>query len=118
MRVEVLMKMLTVVLMVLFVSAGVSEAKEKERAEDIIQDMSTKLNRGVVNILTGWVELPRQMVKAGRDKSWWASVPVGVPAGVMMTVGRTGVGVFETVFFFIPTDDSYDPILEPGYVWQ
>lgn len=111
------MKFFAVLLMVLFISTGVAFA-EDELAEDVVQEMSTKLNRGILNILTGWVEVPRQILKAGHDKAWWAAVPVGLPSGAMMALGRTGVGAFETVFFFVPIGEDYDAILEPAYVWQ
>lgn len=91
---------------------------ELSHAEGVVQDMSTKLNRGLCNILTGWGEIPRQMIVSGCDKGGWAVLPVGLPAGAIMTVVRTGVGVFETVFFCVPIDDSYGPIIDPAFVWQ
>jgi len=92
--------------------------QELSHAEGLVQDMSAKLCRGVVNVLTGLGEIPRQMIISGRDRGWWAVLPVGIPAGVIMTVGRTGVGVFETGTFFIPINDSYGPIMDPAFVWQ
>lgn len=86
--------------------------------EDVVQDMSSKLCRGVSNILTGWGEIPRQMIVSGRDKGWWAVLPVGIPSGAIMTVARTGVGIFETAFFFTPVSDSYGPVMNPAFVWQ
>lgn len=86
--------------------------------EDVVQDMSSKLCRGVFNILTGWGEIPRQMIVSGCDKGWWAVLPVGIPSGAIMTVARTGVGVFETVFFMAPINDSYGPVMNPAFVWQ
>ena len=86
--------------------------------EDTVQDMSSKLNRGVFNVLTGLGEIPRQMIVSGCDKGWWAPIPVGIPAGVIMAVVRTGVGVFETATFFIPINHSYEPIMDPAFVWQ
>jgi len=117
------MRYVTILLIVCFALAGVSQAemvagKQMDRAEDTVQDMSNKLCRGVFNILTGWGEIPRQMVKSGHDRGWWAVLPVGIPSGIIMGVGRTGVGVFETVLFFVPIDDSYEAILEPAFVWQ
>ena len=113
------MRFLAILLLVLFVTAGVVHAEnDPAYAENIVQDMSSKLNRGVWNILTGWGEIPRQMIKSGHDRGWWAVLPVGIPAGAMMTVGRTCVGAFEVVTFFIPFDDSYGPLLDPGFVWQ
>ena len=113
------MRILTILFLGFLMSAGSLRAENAPSyAEDVVQDMSSKLNRGVVNVLTGWGEIPRQMIKTGHDKSGWAVIPGGIPAGVIMTVARTGVGLFETVFFFVPIHDSYDPILEPAYVWQ
>lgn len=91
---------------------------ELSHAEGVVQDMSAKLNRGIFNILTGWGEIPRQMIVSGCDKGWWAVLPVGIPAGAIMTVARTGVGVFETGLFFVPINDSYGPIMDPAFVWQ
>lgn len=87
-------------------------------SEEIVQDMSSKLCRGVFNVLTGWGEIPRQMVKSGKDKGWWAVLPIGIPAGAIMTVVRTGTGAFETLTFIVPIDDSYGPIIDPAFVWQ
>jgi putative exosortase-associated protein (TIGR04073 family) len=113
----------TVLAVVLFIGAGCVQAEkvaghQLSEAEEIVQDMSSKLWRGVFNVATGWVEVPRQMIKAGKDKGWWAVVPIGVPSGAMMAVTRTGVGVFETATFIAPIDDSYGPIMKPAYVWQ
>jgi putative exosortase-associated protein (TIGR04073 family) len=98
--------------------AEIVAGHELSSAEDIVQDMSSKLNRGVANILTGWGEIPRQMIVSGQDKGWWAVLPVGIPAGALMTVVRTATGVFETGLFFVPINDSYGPLIDPAFVWQ
>jgi putative exosortase-associated protein (TIGR04073 family) len=97
---------------------GAATDNELTHTETTVQAMSSKLNRGVFNILTGWGEIPRQMIVSGRDRGWWAVLPVGIPAGAIMTVVRTGVGVFETGAFFVPINDSYGPIIDPAFVWQ
>jgi putative exosortase-associated protein (TIGR04073 family) len=116
------MRISFILLLILLTSAGAvrgaATANELTHTEETIQAMSSKLNRGVVNILTGWGEIPRQMAISGCDKGWWAVLPVGIPAGVIMTVVRTGVGLFETGLFFVPINDSYGPIIEPAFVWQ
>ncbi|MGE4488346.1 MAG: exosortase system-associated protein, TIGR04073 family [Kiritimatiellales bacterium] len=117
------MRLKSLVFLVLFALAGTLWAEkiaghELSQAEGIVQDMSSKLNRGLMNILTGWCEIPRQMIIAGRDKGLLTVIPVGIPAGAIMTVVRTGTGVFETVFFFTPVNDSYGPLIDPAYVWQ
>ena len=98
--------------------AEVIAGHEVSHAEGLVQEMSGKLCRGVVNVLTGWGEIPRQMIITGRDRSGWLVIPVGIPAGALMTVVRTATGVFETGLFFVPINDSYDSFLDPAYVWQ
>jgi len=102
------MRFLTILILVFVVLSGAAYAEMvsgQPQAEDVVQDMSSKLWRGVVNVFTGWGEIPRQMIKSGHDKGWWAVIPVGIPSGAIMTVARTGVGIFETVLFFAPIDD-------------
>lgn len=117
------MRFFTVVFAVLLISSTGVQAEtvaghKLSQSEEIVQDMSSKLCRGVCNVLTGWGEIPRQMIKSGKDKGWWAILPIGVPAGAIMTVVRTGTGAFETVTFIAPIDDSYGPIMDPAFVWQ
>lgn len=100
------------------VRGGTATANELTHTEATVQAMSSKLNRGIFNILTGWGEIPRQMIISGRNKGWWAPIPVGIPAGAIMTVVRTGVGIFDTVTFFIPINDSYEALMDPAFVWQ
>lgn len=112
-----------VIILLLALSATALRAEtvaghELSETEGLVQDMSLKLNRGVFNVLTGWGEIPRQMIISGRDRGWWAVLPVGIPAGAMMTVVRTAVGVFETGTFFIPINDTYGPLIDPAFVWQ
>ena len=117
------MRFISVLTVALFLGVQCVQAEQVaghqlSEAEEIVQDMSSKLCRGVFNVLTGWGEIPRQMIKSGKDKGWWAVLPIGVPAGAFMTVVRTGVGAFETVTFIVPVDDSYGPIIDPAFVWQ
>jgi putative exosortase-associated protein (TIGR04073 family) len=117
------MRFLIIFLTALFLLSGLAQAEtvagnRLSESEEIVQDMSSKLCRGVFNVLTGWGEIPRQMIKSGKDKGWWAVLPVGIPAGAIMTVVRTGTGAFETLTFIVPIDDSYGPIIDPAFVWQ
>jgi putative exosortase-associated protein (TIGR04073 family) len=109
--------------MVCFCTAGALRAEtaaeqDLYHTESVVQDMSAKLCRGVFNILTGWGEIPRQMIVSGCERGWWAVLPVGIPSGAIMTVARTGTGAFEVVTFCVPFHDSYGPIMDPAFVWQ
>lgn len=115
------MRFLIILLLVMCTTALRAEiiaGHELSDAEGLVQDMSSKLNRGVFNILTGWGEIPRQMIISGRDKGWWAPIPVGIPAGAIMTVVRTAAGAFEVITFCAPINDTYGPLLDPAFVWQ
>ncbi len=117
------MRFIAVVFTVLFMLSGVCRAEsvaghQLSEAEEIVQDMSSKLCRGVFNVLTGWGEIPRQMIKSGKDKGWWAVLPIGIPSGALMTVVRTGTGAFEACTFIAPINDSYGPLIDPAFVWQ
>lgn len=82
------------------------------------QDVGHKLGRGLVNVGTGWIELPKGI----RDGSQEEAPLVGVTAGIFKGLGlgllRTGVGVIEVVTFPFPWPKDYSPVYEPEYVWD
>ncbi len=81
------------------------------------QDPFTKLGRGVANTLTGWVELPKNVYDTSKSDNPFAGCTLGLAKGVGMTLVRTGAGIFEIVTFPFPVPESYQPILEPEYVF-
>lgn len=84
-----------------------------------------KLTRGVANIVTSPVEIPKQLYLSIHEEGAAGTLP-GVVRGLGMLVVRIGVGIVETVSFVVPnevdfsgeTDYSFAPILAPTYVWQ
>jgi putative exosortase-associated protein (TIGR04073 family) len=80
------------------------------------QDATKKLGRGLVNILTGWIELPKNIYKTSVESNPFSGITVGLAKGLGMTVVRTGAGVYETATFPFPLPQEYKPILEPEYV--
>lgn len=81
------------------------------------QDAFTKLGRGIVNTLTGWVELPKNIYSTSVDDNPLAGVTLGLAKGAGMTLVRTGAGIYEIVTFPFPLPEAYKPILEPEYVF-
>jgi putative exosortase-associated protein (TIGR04073 family) len=73
-----------------------------------------KLRRGVTNAVTGWLELPFTIFSevVFGSRSPFEGLAIGVVKGTGKTLERTGVGLFETATFYIP---SYEPILKPEY---
>lgn len=85
----------------------------------------TKLGRGVGNLLTGWLEIPVQIMRTTESEGSFAGVVVGPIKGLVFGIGRTAVGALEMVTFILPNhasgpdvqgEDSYGPIIEPEFV--
>lgn len=82
------------------------------------QDMGKKLYRGVANIVTGWVELPKNIYDTSVEDNPLSGITIGLAKGVGMTIVRTGAGVYETVTFPFPIPEGYNPVLEPEFVFK
>ncbi len=81
------------------------------------QDPFTKLGRGVANVLTGWVELPKNIYNTSVEENAFAGLTVGLARGAGMTIVRTGAGIYEIATFPFPLPQDYKAILEPEYVF-
>lgn len=76
----------------------------------------TKLGRGLGNITFGWVEIFRQMGEMGKTERWPIAVGGGLFKGIFYGIGRTAVGVYETLTFPFPVPEDYRVIMEPDFV--
>lgn len=72
-----------------------------------------KLVRGVGNIVTGWVEVPYQVMEETKESNPIMGITLGLARGIGMTVARGLVGAYEVVTFPLPIPDAYEPIIEP-----
>lgn len=72
-----------------------------------------KLGRGVSNLVAGWLELPETVRRRYAPEDAAASIGTGIAFGLLRSVARTGVGLYETVTFPIPLPKHYHPILPP-----
>ncbi len=81
------------------------------------QDPGKKLMRGLANILTGWVELPKNIYETSVEDNMFSGITIGLAKGIGMTIVRTGAGIYETVTFPFPIPEEYAPVLEPEYVF-
>jgi putative exosortase-associated protein (TIGR04073 family) len=80
----------------------------------------TKLGRGLANLLLGWGEIPKEVYVESQEKKpeSFGSIFVEAPVvGFGKAVGRTAVGIFETLTFFLPMPGDYAPIVEPEFVF-
>jgi len=84
-----------------------------------VEKMGKKLGRGIANIVTGWVELPKNIYDTSVEtNNPLMGITYGTLKGIGMTVVRTGAGVYDTATFLFPVPQDYDPILEPEFVFE
>jgi putative exosortase-associated protein (TIGR04073 family) len=86
-------------------------------SENIVGRMTVKFTRGVTNVATSVVEIPKQSYLTIRDQGMVGYV-TGPLKGLGMTVYRAFIGAAETVFFLVPQPGYYDPMINPEFVWN
>ena len=91
---------------------------ETSSPQEVVSGMANKATRGVANLATGWLELPKQVYVTTKEDGWMRGVLVGPLKGIGMTIVRTLSGAVETVTFIIPYPGFYDPFFDPEFVWQ
>jgi putative exosortase-associated protein (TIGR04073 family) len=104
-------------LLLLLVLAAPALAMEDQQPEAITEKMAFKLVRGVANVATSVVEIPKQSYLMVRDRDGIGYV-VGPLKGLGMAVYRMFAGITETVFFAVPQPGYYDSMIQPEFVWQ
>ncbi len=70
-----------------------------------------KLGRGVSNALGGWLEIPLNIHQRYSKSDTAGSLLTGTAYGLVKGSVRTGVGLYETVTFFLPYPENFAPIL-------
>ncbi len=86
------------------------------------QDPIHKMGRGVVNVLTSWIELPKQLHLGSQEDNPVVGIGMGLAKGVSLMVLRIGVGAYEAVTFPIPYPrqfaSPYEQMELPDYAWE
>ena len=104
-------------LLLLMLCATTCFALEGQQPEAIAEKMAFKLVRGVANVTTSVVEIPKQSYLMVLDRGRIGYL-VGPLKGMGMAFYRLFAGVTETVFFAVPQPGYYDSMIDPEYVWQ
>jgi putative exosortase-associated protein (TIGR04073 family) len=80
-------------------------------------DAVDKLGRGLSNVITSPLEIPRGMGHAGEKNGFFAGVTTGLLKGTANFVKRALVGAFEVATFPVPVPEDYAPIIDdPEYI--
>lgn len=91
-------------------------------ADDEMRDSSEaglmlhKLGRGVVNLFTGVVEIPKNMAREWKRTDPITGITVGFFKGVGWGWTRTIAGGYEILTFPMPAPPGYVPLMEPEFV--
>jgi len=91
---------------------------EDSSPQEVMDGMMNKAGRGMANLSTGWLELPKQIYETSKEQGAAMGASIGFLKGVGMTLARTLAGVGELATFFIASPGFYDPYFDPAYVWQ
>lgn len=79
-------------------------------------DAVEKLGRGVSNIISAPLELPKTMGEIKEEKGYIAGLTWGTFAGTVEMLKRLFTGVFEVATFPLPIPANYAPIkTDPEY---
>ncbi len=76
-----------------------------------------KLGRGLINLITGWVEVPKRMDETNKRSSLGPALTIGLLRGLGHGFVRTTAGAYEIVTFPFPAPPGYQPIIHPEYVF-
>lgn len=102
---------------VLVSSLSVVAQAQADESRPIGRQVSEKFIRGIVNLSTGWVEVPRQIYEVGTNEGWVRGVLRGPFDGIGMFFARTVAGAVEMATFPIPLP-TYKPMLTPTFAWE
>ncbi len=94
----------------------VAPAHAEHEEQDTGRLVLTKLFRGIANLTTGWLEIPKQITFTTQEMGGGAGATWGLVKGLGFAIARTASGAYELVTFPFPAPDGYKPIMDPEYV--
>jgi putative exosortase-associated protein (TIGR04073 family) len=98
--------------------AGSAETIDEASPQEVVDGMANKLARGVANVATGWLELPKQIIITSHEEGLAKGLTVGPLKGIGMALVRTVSGAGEAAMFYVAYPGFFDPFFDPAYVWQ
>ena len=102
-------KVMTIMLVLAVAFSATAYAQSSSMTENTAM---TKLGRGLLNIADAVVEIPGTMMRDNAENGAASAWTNGVFQGVVNTVKRAAVGVYEVASFPIPAPADYAPILD------
>lgn len=78
------------------------------------EQFAEKAGTGFTNLLTGWIEIPKNVINVTNESNILWGLTGGVIKGTLHTVARTAAGAFDFITSPIPTK----PLVRPAFVWE
>jgi putative exosortase-associated protein (TIGR04073 family) len=91
-------------------------ADEHYRQQSTASKMLHKLGRGVVNIFTSPVEIPRNIAIEWERTDPVTGLFMGTVKGFGWGFARFATGVYDTFTFPFPVPEDYVPLMDPEFV--
>lgn len=86
------------------------------------QDPIHKLGRGLTNVFTGWIEVPKQVYLGAQQDNEVVGATAGLFKGLGSTLLRTGIGLYDAITFPLPSPSgdtsAYERMGLPDYAWE
>ena len=86
------------------------------------QDPIHKAGRGLTNLLTGWIEIPKQIHLGLHDHNPLTGAGMGALKGAGLTLVRAGLGLYEAATFPLSYPKGfaspYESLELHDYAWE
>ena len=86
------------------------------------QDPIHKAGRGATNVVTSWIEIPKNVVLGVQEQNPILGAGWGLLKGIGLTATRVVLGAYEVVTFPLPYPQAYaspyDSLELPDYPWE
>jgi len=111
-------KLITLSAIALLLTVGTASAQTNDMVREQSQSgkMMHKLGRGIVNVLTCWVEIPRCIASEWEKEDPVSGTVVGTIKGFGWGFTRFATGVFDTFTFPFPVPTDYASLLDPEFI--
>lgn len=97
--------------------ASAAAMDETQGGPSYVSGSLGKLGRGIANVATCPIELPRTIEKVTLKDGYVAGATVGILQGAWRTVLRGLVGVFEVITFPAEVPEGFKPLIRPEFAF-
>lgn len=115
-RVPLRVSAATAVVLALLAAVPAGAADDRPYDAEYANGTGRKLERGVSNAALGWMDIPREISRQGKEHGVLHAVFVGPFVGAGKAVVRTAAGVYEAATFPIPTPPPHTSPGQPEFV--